>query len=388
MSPIWLNVSTLSNSHSLFVSLTSPLILGHNHLNKIPFWALIDSGSTHHLVDSKFMNTHHLKISATLLVALHLFDSSSNSTIFEITNLPIIFSTSDCMNLDFYVTSIDSSCSLVLGYNWLTQYNSLIDWINRLINFHPSLQENLASSCITANTPLASLSFLDIPLYWSDSMVSISTSETSMLNPGWSNIIIIGAAAFLYASKLQGSHNFELCLHSSDIQANSTKFAKAPNLSNVPSKYHEFTNVFSRTKAEALAHYCFYDLKINLEESAQPPVGSIYSLLASEQENLKELIEENLNMGFIWPTSSPHSVLVLSIKKKDGSLCLCVDFHSLKYISKKDHYLLPLIFNLLDSLHKAWIYSKIDLCHAYYLVHITNSDEWKTVFRTRYGSFE
>jgi len=42
-----------------------------------------------------------------------------------------------------------------------------------------------------------------------------------------------------------------------------------------------------------------YDLKINLEESAQPLVGSIYSLSASEQEALKEFIEENLNMGFI-----------------------------------------------------------------------------------------
>ena len=42
-----------------------------------------------------------------------------------------------------------------------------------------------------------------------------------------------------------------------------------------------------------------YDLKINLEEDTQPPVGSIYSLLASEQEALKESIEENLNTDFI-----------------------------------------------------------------------------------------
>jgi len=109
----------LSDSHSLFVSLTSPLILGQDHLNKILFLALIDSGSTYCFVDSEFVDTHHLKTSATSLVALHLFDGSSNSTISEIANLLIIFSTSDCMNLDFYVTPLDSSCSLVLGYNWL-----------------------------------------------------------------------------------------------------------------------------------------------------------------------------------------------------------------------------------------------------------------------------
>ena len=164
MSPIWLNAFTLSNSHSLFVSFTSLLILGQNHLNKILFLALIDSGSTYYFVNSEFVDTHHLKTSATSSVALCLFDGSSNSTISKIANLPIIFSTSDCMNLDFYITLLDSFCSLVLGYNWLTQHNPLIDWVNGLINFCPSLQENLAPSCITANTPLASLSFLDTPL--------------------------------------------------------------------------------------------------------------------------------------------------------------------------------------------------------------------------------
>ena len=117
MSSIRLNVSTLSDPHSLFVSLTSSLILGQDHLNKILFQALVDSESTHCFVDSKFVDTHHLKTSVTPSVALRLFDGSSNSTIPEIANLPIIFSTSDCMNLDFYITLLDSSCSLVLEYN-------------------------------------------------------------------------------------------------------------------------------------------------------------------------------------------------------------------------------------------------------------------------------
>ena len=203
------------------------------------------------------------------------------------------------MNLDFYVTLLDSSCSLVLGYNWLARHNPLIDWVNRSINFRPSLQENLALSRIAANTPLASLSFLDIPLQSSDSVVSIPASETSVSNSGRPNIAIIGVAAFLHASKLLGSHNFKLCLHSSDIQANSAKLAETPDLSNVPSKYHKFADVFSKTKAEVLPPHRPYDLKINLEEGAQPPVGPIYSLSASEQEALKEFIEENLNTGFI-----------------------------------------------------------------------------------------
>jgi len=84
-----------------------------------------------------------------------------------------------------------------------------------------------------------------------------------------------------------------------DIQANSTKLAETPDLSNISSKYYEFADIFSKTKAEVLAPHCPYDLKINLEKGAQPLVGLIYSLSASEQEALKEFIEENLNMGFI-----------------------------------------------------------------------------------------
>ena len=239
-----------------------------------------------------------------------------------------------------------------------------------------------------ANTPLASPSFLDNPLQSSDSAVSIPASETSVSNSEQPNIAIIGAAAFLHASKLPGSHNFELCFHSSDIQANSAKLAETPDLSNVPSEYHEFADIFSKTKAEVLAPHHPYNLKINLEEGAQPLIGPIYSLSASEQEALKEFIEENLNMGFIQPTLSLHGALVLFIKKKDSSLRLCVDFHGLNCISKKDRYPLPLISELLDSPCKAQVYSKIDLRHAYHLVCIADSDEWKTAFRTRYGSFE
>jgi len=138
-----------------------------------------------------------------------------------------------------------------------------------------------------------------------------------------------------------------------DIQANSAKLTETPDLSNVPSEYHKFADVFSKTKAEVLTPHHPYDLKINLEEGAQPPVGPIYSLSASEQEALKEFIEENLNMDFIQLTSSSYSALVLFIKKKDGSLRLCVDFHRLNCISKKDCYPLLLISDLLDSPRKA-----------------------------------
>src|SRR6266850_5484856 len=80
----------------------------------------------------------------------------------------------------------------------------------------------------------------------------------------------------------------------------------------------------------------------------------------------------------------PHTIH----QKKDGSLCLCVDYRALNKVTQKDRYPLPLITDLLDSPGLGRIYTKIDLKHAYHLVWIANGDESKMTFQTCYGSFE
>ena len=119
-----------------------------------------------------------------------------------------------------------------------------------------------------------------------------------------------------------------------------------------------------------------------------PPQPPIYSLLNSELGTLCEFIDEHLNIGFIQLSCSSHGTPILFVKKKDGSLQLCVDFQSLNKVTKKDCYPLPLITDLLDAPRKARIYSKINLQHAYHLVWITEGNEWKTTFWTHYGSFK
>ena len=114
----------------------------------------------------------------------------------------------------------------------------------------------------------------------------------------------------------------------------------------------------------------------------------MYSLSQVELEALRKFIDENLASGMIRPTRSPYGAPVLFVKKKDGSLRLCVDYRGLNKLTIKDRYPLPLISDLLDSPRRARIYTKIDLRHAYHLVRIAEGDEPKTAFRTRYGSFE
>ncbi len=159
-------------------------------------------------------------------------------------------------------------------------------------------------------------------------------------------------------------------------------------LSGVPQEYHKSCDVFSGEKANVLAPHQLYDLKINLEEGAKLFHGLIYLLLPLELAALREFLEENVWNGFIHPSNSPWGSPVLFVKKKDGSLCLCVDFRTLNRVTEKDCYPLPLIPDLLNSPGLARIYSKIDLKHAYHLVWIVEGDEPKTAFCMHYGSYE
>src|SRR5260370_3749727 len=159
-------------------------------------------------------------------------------------------------------------------------------------------------------------------------------------------------------------------------------------LNGVHQEYHDFRNVFSGEKANALPPHQLYNLKIDLEEGAKPFHGLIYSLSPPELTMLRDFLEENTKNGFICPSKSPWGSPVLFIKKKDRSLHLCVDFHALNRVMEKDCYPLPLIPDLLNAPAPARIYSKIDLKHAYHLVRIVEGDKSKTAFRMWYGSYE
>src|SRR5258705_1747564 len=162
----------------------------------------------------------------------------------------------------------------------------------------------------------------------------------------------------------------------------------ADTLNNIPAEYHDFSNIFSGEKAGTLAPHRPYDLQINVKEGVKPIHGPIYSLSPPELVALREFLEEHTKSGFICPSKSPWGSPVLFVKKKDGSLCLCMDFCALNRVTEKDCYPLPLIPDLLNSLGPARIYSKIDLKHAYHLVWIAEGDEPKTAFCMHYRSYE
>ena len=142
-----LNASTLSNPNSLCIPLVSPLVYASDHLQSIPIRTLVDSGSTHCFLDSAFAHGHSLPTTPTPPVKLHLFDGTLNNIISEVVSLPVKFPSSKCMTLDFYVTPLDSYCSLVLLAHLLQSIDWLGFWVNIFLTTIFTPKSGFCSSC-------------------------------------------------------------------------------------------------------------------------------------------------------------------------------------------------------------------------------------------------
>jgi len=160
------------------------------------------------------------------------------------------------------------------------------------------------------------------------------------------------------------------------------------NKKHVPEVFHSFLDVFRKSSADKLPEHRPFDHQIKLQPGTTPDFGKVYSLTQAEQKALREYLDEMLSKGFIRPSSSPAGSPMFFVPKSDGTLRPVVDYRHLNNITVKDRYSIPKIDDLLDVITGALIFSKIDLRGAYNLLRIALGEEWKTAFRTRYGSFE
>ena len=106
------------------------------------------------------------------------------------------------------------------------------------------------------------------------------------------------------------------------------------------------------------------------------------------RSELKKQLEELLEKKFVRPSVSPWGAHVLLVKKKDGSMRLCVDYRQLNKVTIKNKYPFSRIDDLMDQLVGASVFSKIDLRSGYHQIRVKEDDIQKTVFRTRYGHYE
>ena len=121
------------------------------------------------------------------------------------------------------------------------------------------------------------------------------------------------------------------------------------------------------------------EFSIELLPGTGPISKASYRLAPAKLRELK-LLQDLLDKGFIRPSVSPWGAPVLFIKKKDGSLRLCIDYRELNKVTVKNKYPLPRIDDLFDQLQGASIFLKIDLCSGYHQLKVKKDDILKIAF--------
>ena len=131
------------------------------------------------------------------------------------------------------------------------------------------------------------------------------------------------------------------------------------NLENIP-LIREFHDVFPE-ELLGVPPKREVDLSIEVVQGTNPISRTLYRMAPIELKELKTQLQELLDKGFIRPSVSPWGAPVLFVKKKDGTLRMCIDYRQINRVTVKNKYPLPRIEDLFHQLRGASVFSKIDL---------------------------
>ncbi|XP_015260318.1 PREDICTED: uncharacterized protein LOC107104748 [Cyprinodon variegatus] len=193
----------------------------------------------------------------------------------------------------------------------------------------------------------------------------------------------------LMTEERQRRYKGNLCMYCApSIQSPSNRReVEPPDLSSVPSDYHDLAPVFSKVSALSLPPHRPYDCAIDLLPGAPLPSSGLFNISKPERETMEKYIE-SLAAGIIRSSSSPLGAGFFFVGKKDGTLRPCIDYRGLNQITIKNKYPLPLLASAFEPIQWATVFTKLDLRNAYHLLRMREGDEWKTAFKTPLGQFE
>lgn len=304
---------------------TDDAIFVSAHTDKGVIPCLIDTGASHNYLPVHLTTTHGIRYSRDNCRKLFLGDGTTQMHTLGTTRLQV--------KVDNYTTETEfavfesSNPYAILGIRWLQETKPTINW------------DTLS---VTSNTP------------------------PQLLSKEAFNSLI--------SSKAHESHGVL-----------SLRAIQDEPLLELPECAKEFSSIFSD------------DLRVNWNSKfthtidtgdAAPQYTAPYKMnpleLAELQKQLKDLTDKEL----IRPSQSAWAAPVLFVKKKDGTLRLCIDYRALNAKTVRQSCPLPLLDDCVDALGKARVFSKLDLLSGFWQIPMEENSVEKTAFTTRYGQYE
>ncbi|KAL0543549.1 hypothetical protein IC582_018647 [Cucumis melo] len=311
-------------------------VLGHYAL------VLFDSGSSHSFISSAFVSharlevepLHHVLSVSTPSGECMLSKEKVKACQIEIAGhvIEVMLIVLDMLDFD-----------VILGMDWLAANHASIDCSRKEVTFNPPL--------------MASFKF-----------------------KGGGSKSLPQVISAIRASKLLSQGTWGILASVVDTREVDVSLSSEPVVRDYPDVFPE--------ELPGLPPHREVEFAIELEPGTVPISRAPYRMAPAELKELKVQLQELLNKGFIRPSVSPWGAPVLFVKKKNGSMRLCIDYRELNKVTVKKRYPLPRIDDLFDQLQGATVFSKVDLRSGYHQVRIKEEDVPKTAFRSRYGHYE
>ncbi|KAJ9558601.1 hypothetical protein OSB04_013215 [Centaurea solstitialis] len=313
-------------------------------LGKQAVVVLIDSGATHNFVSAQFVSLLGLKVDRTRETRVRLgngrFDRSlglCRSVVLQLPGLRVVE--------DFFPLELGST-DVILGIKWLRTLG-------------------------------------DMRVNWSTLMMSFEGPEGMVTLKGIPGLTRAEASLQAMARDVEGvSEGFLVGLAALDEDPHQIHQIH-PELDSV---LQQFSEMFEMPAG--LPPHRDHEHAIVLKGGTEPINVRPYRYPQLQKDEIERLVREMVDAGIIRPSTSPFSSPVLLVKKKDGSWRFCVDYRALNKATVLDKFPIPVIDELLDELHGASIFSKLDLKSGYHQIRMRPEDIPKTAFRTHEGHYE
>ncbi|KAL0554093.1 hypothetical protein IC582_008004 [Cucumis melo] len=311
-------------------------ILGHYA------FVLFDSGSSHSFISSVFVQ--HVGLEVEPLGSVLSVSTPSGEVLLSKEQIKACRVEIANRMLDVTLLVLDmQDFDVILGMDWLSANHANIDCFGKEVVFNPP-------------------------------------SGASFKFRGAGMVCIPKVISAMKASKLLSQGTWGILASVVDIREPEVSLSSEPVV-------REYPDVFP-DELPGLPPPREVDFAIELEPGTAPISRAPYRMAPAELKELKVQLQELLDKGFIRPSVSPWEAPVLFVKKKDGSMRLCIDYRELNKVTVKNRYPLPRIDDLFDQLQGATVFSKIDLRSGYHQLRIRDGDIPKTAFRSRYGHYE